>query len=277
MTEQTVRVVGGRLHVVDEGEVGRPPILLLHAGIADLRSWDALVPLLLGAGFRVIRHDTRSYGRSTTDDVEFTERADVIAVMDALGIDRAVLVGNSRGGRIAFDTAVEAPERVVAVVGVATTPGGLETINTPIEIALGAEMAALESADPIDPAAIADIDIRVWVDGPGQSPTRVPAAIREAVREMDTPLNRPDRIEGRPQALEPPVAARPHDLRCPILLVVGALDVSAPAQGAEFLAARAPDVRVETIPDVAHMVGMEVPDTLAAHIVDFLAPIPRWA
>src|SRR6478735_10994447 len=110
MTEQFVEVAGARLVAVDEG--AGPPIVLLHAGVADLRSWNALAPVLAAAGHRVVRYDARGFGRSTTEDVEFTHRADLIAVMDALGIDRAVLVGNSRGGMLAFDTALESPGRV---------------------------------------------------------------------------------------------------------------------------------------------------------------------
>ena len=119
-----VDVPGGHLFAIDEGS--GPPIVLLHAGVADLRAWDAMVEPLLAAGYRVVRFDTRGYGASTTEDVEFSHRADVRAVLDSLGIGRAALVGNSRGGMIAFDTAIESPERVVAVVGVAAGLGGFE-------------------------------------------------------------------------------------------------------------------------------------------------------
>ncbi len=75
-------------------------------------------------------YDARGFGRSTTEDVEFTHRADLVAVMDGLGLDRAALVGNSRGGMLAFDAALESPERVVAVVGVAAGLGGFESEST---------------------------------------------------------------------------------------------------------------------------------------------------
>ena len=118
--ERFVDVPGGRLFVVDEGD--GPPVVLLHAGIVDLRSWDGLVPHLVAAGYRAVRYDARAWGRSTTEDVAYSNRADLVAVLDALGIGRAALVGNSRGGQIAFDTAVEFPDRVVAVVGVGRRP-----------------------------------------------------------------------------------------------------------------------------------------------------------
>ena len=129
MHRSDVAVPGGTLNVVDEGE--GPPILLLHAGVADLRAWDDVVPHLTRAGHRVIRYDIRGLGRSITEDVEFSHRADLRAVLHAAGVERAVLVGNSKGGQIAIDTAIESPERAVAVVGVAAGLGGFDGGMTP--------------------------------------------------------------------------------------------------------------------------------------------------
>ena len=113
-------------------------LLDLHAGVADLRSWNALAPLLVAAvSCRPVRR--AGFGRPTTEDVEFSHRADLLAVMDALGIERGVLVGNSRGGMLAFDAALESPERVVAVVGVAAGLGGFDSELTPEEEAVERE------------------------------------------------------------------------------------------------------------------------------------------
>jgi 3-oxoadipate enol-lactonase len=277
MRDLSIDVPGGRLHAVDQGEPGDPPLLLLHAGIADLRAWDDLAPLLAGRGYRVVRYDRRGYGLSTTEDVEYSNRADVLAVLDHIGARQAVLVGNSQGGQVALDTAIEASDRVAAVVGVAAGLGGFEGTLTPEEERLFETMETLEEADPADPVAIADIDVRVWVDGPGQHDDRVSARIREAVRSMDEPLYRPDRVTGRPIPLRPPARDRVADLRCPVLAVAGELDVSEVVQTARHLEANAPDARALIWPDVAHMIGMEVPERLADAIVEFVERIPRWS
>ncbi len=268
---------GGRLQVDDEGDSEDPPVVLLHAGIADLRAWDEMVPSLVGAGYRVVRYDGRGFGASTTDDVEFSERADLIAVLDALRIDRAALVGNSRGGRIAFAVAIEVPDRVVAVVGVAAGLGGFDVDRTVEEIALFEEMDALDNAAEPDADAIADIDARVWVDGPGQPATRVPAAIRDKVMAMDRPNYAPGHVSGRPIPLDPPAAARLADLHCPVLAVAGDLEVSGVVQTARHLEAHVPTARAVILPGVAHMIGMELPDELATLIIGFLDPFPRWS
>jgi 3-oxoadipate enol-lactonase len=277
MHDQMIDVPGARLHVVDQGDPSHPPLVLLHAGIADLRAWDDAAPLLAAGGYRVVRYDQRGNGLTTTQDVEFSNRADVLSVLDHIGARRAVLVGNSRGGQIAIDTAIEFPERIAAVVGVAAGLGGFEGELTPKEEALFARMEALEEADPPDPVAIADIDLRMWVDGPGEPDDRVSTRIREAVRAMDEPLYQPGRIGGRPIRLVPPAADRLADLHCPVLAVAGELDVSEVAQTARHLAANAPDARAVIWPDVAHMIGMEAPERLAALILDFLGPLPRWS
>lgn len=286
MPDTFITVPGGRLHVVDEGEPGAPSILLLHAGIADLRSWDALVPHLVEGGYRTVRYDARGYGSSETEDIEYSNRADAIAVLDGRDIGRAALVGNSRGGQVAIDTAIEYPGRVVAVVGVAAGLGGFDGDATADEIAAFERMEALEeeldtATDEADRdrliAELLDLDTSLWVDGPGQPQDRVSAAIRDAVREMNATHAAKGPDQGRPIPLEPRANERLHDLRCPILAVAGTLDVSDVAQTAEHLAANAPNGRAAILPGVAHMIGMEAPERLAELTSEFLAGVPRWS
>jgi 3-oxoadipate enol-lactonase len=277
----TVAAPGATLHVIDEGASDRPPILLLHAGIADSRAWDALAPRLVEAGYRVVRYDRRGFGRTVTEDVEFSNRADLVAVLDALGIGRAALVGNSQGGQIAFDAAIEHPERVAAVVGVGAGLGGFEGDVTDDEIALFDRSEALEErldageTDVLD--ELLELDVAMWVDGPGQPIDRVPVDIRDLVRAMDREHYDPARVQGRPIPLRPPAAERLADLRAPVLAVAGALDVGEVVATAHHLAAELDQATAVVWPDVAHMIGMEAPDRLAGLIVDFLAPLPRWS
>lgn len=193
--EGFVEVPGGRLFVADDG--AGPAIVMLHARIVDQRAWDPIVPGILATGYRAIRYDARGFGRTETDDVEFSNRADVIAVLDSVGINRAVLVGNSGGGQVAFDTAIEFPERVVAVVGVGAGIGGFDGEPTAEEMALFEEDERLQDAEPRDVDAIVDLDVRLWLDGPGQQPDRVDAPTRAFFRSMDEAIYVPGRQHGR--------------------------------------------------------------------------------
>ena len=274
MMERFVDVPGGRLFARSDGD--GPPIVLMHAAIVDLRSWDAMVPGLVAAGYRVVRYDYRAFGRSTTEDVEFSNRADLLAVMDAFDIGQAALVGNSRGGSIAIDTAIESPQRVAAVVGLGAALGGFDGEDTAEEKAVFAEAERLESAAVPDIDALVDMEVRVWVDGIGRPAGRVDAAIREAVRTMDRALLEPGLVRGRPTRLDPPANDRLADLACPVLAVAGELDLSAMVQIARRIEAGAPNARAAIWPDVAHMIGMEAPARLNALLVEFLAPLRPW-
>jgi 3-oxoadipate enol-lactonase len=271
--ETFVDVPGGRLFVVADGE--GPPIVLVHSAIVDLRSWDAMVPFLAGAGYRVIRYDTRGFGRSTTDDVEFSNRADLLAVLDARDIQRCALVGNSRGAMIALDTILEAPERFVGFVWVGGGIGGFEGGEpTADELELFEAYDVAEGKNDVD--AMADLDVRIWVDGVGQPPDRVPAEIREAVRDMDRPLVTPGRVMGRPIPLEPAANERLGEIRLPTLIVAGALDTSGTLAAARRLAEGTGRARNVTLRNVAHLVGMEAPERLAELVVQLLSGLPRW-
>lgn len=272
--ERFVEVPGGRLYVKAEGD--GPPIVLLHSAIVDQRSWDGVVPDLVAAGYRVIRYDLRGFGRSVAMDVEFSERDDVRAVMDACGVRRAALVGNSRGGHIAFDVAIETPQLVLGIVTFGSGPGGFEGDMSAEEHALDAEWEGLRATPEPDPDALAELDLRVWVDGPGQPATRVPAAIREAVREAARPLYIPGHVAGRSVRLQPEANERLGELRCPVLAVAGALDLVGMVQAARRIEAGAPNARAVIWPDVAHMVAMEQPARSAALVSEFLAPLRPW-
>ncbi len=79
-------------------------MLFVHAGVATRAMWDPQFDDLAADHF-VIRYDTRGYGESRGEDEEFADRHDVLAVLDAVGVDRATVIGASRGGRIALDAA----------------------------------------------------------------------------------------------------------------------------------------------------------------------------
>jgi pimeloyl-ACP methyl ester carboxylesterase len=138
-------------------------------------------------------------------------------------------------------------------------------------------MDRLEAAQPADLEAIVALHTRVWVDGLGQPAGRAPAWIAAQVRETSALLAEPGHVFGRPIVLDPPAAGRLADLRCPVLAIAGALDVSDVAATARHVAANAPDARAEVLPGVAHMIGMERPEELAALIAEFLRPLRPWA
>ncbi len=268
-----IDVPGARLAAEDAGE--GPPILLVHSAIVNRRSWDAVVPLLVEAGYRVIRYDMRGYGESTAEDVEFIAHDDLLAVLDHVGVKRAAIVGNSMGAVFAIDALLAAPERFVAFAWVGGGIGGWDKEpSSPAEDALF--QAESDAEDAGDPDLAAELDTRIWVDGVGQPATRVDPEVRAAIKAMDRELLEPGRVFGTRLRPDPPAVGRLEAINVPTLVVIGDLDTIGTRGAAEMVADRVPGARIVHLPDVAHIIGMEAPDRLAALIVKHLAPLPRW-
>jgi pimeloyl-ACP methyl ester carboxylesterase len=125
------------IYVDDQGS--GEPVILLHGGIMDHQSWGNQIPAL-AEHFRVISPDTRGHGRSTDADDEFTYElfaADMVALMDELGIARASIVGFSDGGDAGLVLAREHADRVDKLVLLGTPyhtsnypPGTAEHFST---------------------------------------------------------------------------------------------------------------------------------------------------
>jgi 3-oxoadipate enol-lactonase len=204
--ERRVAVEGGELRVVDEG--AGPAVVLLHASIACLEACDGLAPLLVAAGYRVVRYDLRGSGGSATQAVPYSSRADLVAVLDALGIDRSAFVGNSVGGIIALEASLEFPERAVAAVTLAPYVVGFDAPVTPAEQALFDEEERLDALEPPGAEAMVAFDVAIWGDGPRQPAGRAPAWIRRRLAEWIRDNARPDRVAGKRIPLDPPAATR---------------------------------------------------------------------
>ena len=244
--------------------------MLVHAGIADARMWDPQWAAL-ATRHRVVRYDTRGFGRSETEDVPFANRADLVEVMDAAGLDRAVVVGCSRGGMIALDAVIEFPDRFSGLVWVCSGVGGLETTPTPLEVELDARDGELYEAR--DWEGVADLDLAHWVDGPGQPAGRAPEAVRAFVRGMilDTLLQ--EKVTGRPIPLQPPAAGRLGEVSVPVLAIAGLLDESSTAQAADALVAGVAGARRIDVPGVAHLPNLERPEWFTETLLAFLAEL----
>ena len=94
------------------------PVILLHGGLGHSGNWGYQVPTLVSSGYRAVLIDSRGHGRSTRDLRPFTYElmaSDVLAVMDALHLEKAAVVGWSDGACIALILAMKAPARVAGV------------------------------------------------------------------------------------------------------------------------------------------------------------------
>lgn len=105
---------------------GGPPVILMHPAAGSSASWEHQAPALTAAGFRCIAFDARGFGKSRAKDPEAMGHAsdDVLALADALGLDRFILIAAAYGGFGGLDFALRFPERLRAFV-LATSQGGI--------------------------------------------------------------------------------------------------------------------------------------------------------
>lgn len=260
-----VTVPGARLWFDDRGT--GPAVVFTPAAIADHRMWDAQLASF-SAGHRVVRWDLRTLGSSTNDTTPYSTRADLLAVLDHLGIERAALIGCSIGAGVTMSFAVEHPDRVAALVLIAPGVAGLVPPAWPEEAALDAQAERLEAAG--DWASLADFDVRTWVDGVGQPAGRAPAEVRRRVRTMllDTYEARHPQPEHIP--LRPPAGDRLKEVTAPILLVIGDLDTPPVRFTVDALAGSIPGAIVHHFPTAAHLPNMECPAEFDEVVLAFL-------
>ncbi len=270
MAEHRVPVPGGELYARADGS--GPAVVLIHAGIAHSDMWQPQVDWLAGR-HTVIRYDTRGFGRSQSEKTTYSNRADLLAVLDYFAVSRAVITGCSRGGNIAVDFTLEFPERVAGLVTVCGGLGGFElpeALHDPALNELFEKMDGLYEAGQFE--ELNEYEMQVFVDGPGQPVDRVDADLRAWVKEMNR-LNfaQTEVNEGStPIPLEPPAAGRLDEIQVPTLVMIGDLDTPGTRAAADALAAGIPRARQVVIPGTAHLPKLEQPARFATELGDFL-------
>lgn len=270
MTQKTeiLQVNGARIAYQVEGS--GEAVVLVHAGVANMSMWDDQVAGLRDR-YRVIRYDCRGYGRTSTEKVPFSNRDDIAALMDHLGVSSAHVVGLSRGGQIALDFAVEKPARVRSLVFAA---GGLSGYESPAwKPEEFEEPQRLEEAK--DWEGLAKWETQHWVNGPGQPADRVDPALRSRVHDWILSNYRAEKEPGEPQPLRPPAVGRLSELQAPLLVVVGTLDEPEALDTCRYLAAHVPGARLEIFEGAAHMLNLEQPQRFTRLIREFFASAAR--
>jgi pimeloyl-ACP methyl ester carboxylesterase len=110
------------------------PVILLHGGLGHSGNWGYQVPALLRSGYRAVLIDSRGHGRSTRDTQPFSYElmaSDVLAVMDALRLEKPCMVGWSDGACTALLLAAKVPSRIAGVFFFACNmdPSGVKPIE----------------------------------------------------------------------------------------------------------------------------------------------------
>lgn len=264
-----------KIHYKQTGS-GETTFILLHGFGASLFSWHAVMPELANYG-TVIAFDRPAFGL-TERPIAWGEGGNpyspeaqvelVISLMDALNIEQAILVGNSAGGKVAFETALAYPQRVQAIVAVdAAVYGGggappfvRPLLKTPQMRHLGPLIARQIEKNGDDFIRTA------WHD-----PAKITAETWEG-------YHKPLRAENWDRALweltiasqESELAEQLDQLTLPVLVITGDDDRIVPTEQSLRLAEELPNATLNVITESGHLPHEEQPEDFMQAVIKFL-------
>lgn len=267
-----VQSSGAQLCATDVGQ--GEAVVFLHAGVADRRMW-AEQQARLQRSFRTVAYDRRGFGLTRSAPEPYDQLVDLMRVLDALAIKRAVLAGCSLGGRIATQAALVHPDRVRALVVIASAAGVTEVAPNYSEL-VQARHVALEAADEAkDLAKVNAIEARLWLDGPDQDEGRVGGSVRDLFLEMNGIALAAGNVgEAAPG---PSLLGRLGELRMPVLLVPCGLDYPEIELGMRAMARQIPRATLHRLEDCAHLPSLEQPAQVGDLLANFLGQLPPGA
>ncbi|QHC21304.1 alpha/beta fold hydrolase [Streptomyces sp. GS7] len=247
---------------IDDGELfyetagAGPAVVLLHGGMLDQHMWDEQFAWLVNSGLRVIRYDSRGHGLSSTVTGDWANHDDLAALLDALDVPSAVLVGLSHGSRVALDTALAHPDRVTALALAAPGISGRAFTDPFVLEHIKEQVAAIGAPDGAE--RYVEHFLRMWVDGPHRGPSAVHPGFRERMRASAT-ANVEVHADGVGAGLPIEVGAfdRLGEIRVPTIVLDGDLDSSDISANAHAIAVTVPGARRIRVPAAGHMVNLE--------------------
>jgi pimeloyl-ACP methyl ester carboxylesterase len=224
------------------------PIILLHGGLGHSGNWSYQAPSLVSSGYRAVVIDSRGHGRSTRDARPYSYdlmASDVLAVMDALRIEKAGLVGWSDGACTSLVLARKTPARVTGVFYFACNmdPSGVKEIVFHPDSPLG-RCFARHTKDYAEFSATPE-QFKAFVD---------------TVSLM--------------QKTQPNYSARDlAEIHVPVVIAQSEHEEFIKPEHAEYLAQTIPNAKLLTLPGVSHFAPLQRPEVFNRALLNFLSTL----
>ncbi|MBB5777602.1 alpha/beta fold hydrolase [Nonomuraea jabiensis] len=278
-TTGVAQVDGIRLHYTRAGD--GPLVVLLHGWPQTSHCWRHIVGPL-AAEFTVVAPDLRGYGLSDKPAGGYDKRrmaADMAELVDALGFERAAVVGHDRGARVAHRWGLDRPDQVgkVAVLDIVPTREMFRRLDASVAAGYWHWLFHLQ---PDLPERLVGHDVRGYLEYFFERWTYnrhgLPA---EAVDFYVQAFGRPGalragfddyRAHERDLALDDEDAAAGRRLTMPVLALWGSVGLPARLPSEEIWREYADDVTAAEIPECGHFIAEERPEVLLAHLREFL-------
>jgi 2-succinyl-6-hydroxy-2,4-cyclohexadiene-1-carboxylate synthase len=268
MARLTVNGLGLNVEVAGGG----PPWLLLHGFMGSTATWASHLPELSGRA-TTIGVDFIGHGASDTpaDPARYTMShciADLLAVLDRLGVERTGVLSYSMGARVALHLALAAPERVASMVLESGSPG----------LADESERSARRASDEALAATIERGGVQAFVAHWEQLPlfasqNTLPVEVRSALRRQrlhNSAQGLAHSLRGMGTGTQASLWSRLGEIDVPALLITGALDEKYCQIGCAMAGAM-PRARLAVVPGAGHAVHLERPDKFVRLVLGFMA------
>jgi len=271
-------VAGEAVPVMGAGESAGPAVLLVHGFGGSTFSWRLTVPALAAAGYRAVALDLANFGLSEkrweADTSHPAQARRVLAVMDALGIEEATLVGHSMGGNVILHVAMLAPERVRALIlvdaaavraGQGSSPGG-GLASAALQVPPLRQVARQTVRRVVDDDRLVEMLSSAYADPGFVSPEIAEGYLAQIqTRDWDLALLAVVRDSGR-NALP----AELGTLDLPVQVIWGAQDPWIPLAAGEALRNGIPGARLDVIEEAGHLPFEEQPEAFMTRLLRFL-------
>lgn len=269
MARMDTTINGHRLFYLEAGDPQGLPVVFIHGFPFSHGMWQPQLQAL-PAGIRAIAYDLYGLGASDPGDGQYTIEGhvdDLIALLDCLSLNKAVLVGLSMGGYIALRALERNPDRVLAAVLCDTRS---EADANEVKLRRAAQIKAVKEEGPV---AFAEGFLKA-VFAP-ESFERRPEAVAmiRAIVEATPPRS----IAGTLLALaaRSDTTASLEKIQVPVLILVGEKDQTTPVEAAKAMHARIPGSKLEILPGAGHLSNLENPEAFNRCLWEFLRSVPR--
>ena len=244
----------------------KPTVVFIHGVLNDHSVWILQSRYLAHHGWNVLAIDLPGHGKSGGEPPATVEAASttIVALLDALGVAQAALVGHSFGSLIALETAARAPARVSHLVLVGTAYP-MRVSPALLESSVSAPMKAIEMVNTFSHATLAPppsaLGPGTWLYGGSRALMRRVLASTPRVNVFHTGFKACDDYANGEAAMA--------QVQCPTLFVLGSLDQMTPPKSAQSLIGHAPNAQVVVLP-AGHSLMTEAPDGVLQALQDFL-------
>ncbi len=244
------------------------PLVMIHAGLLDLRMWDEQF-WALAEHYQVIRYDLRGHGRTAMPvSRTFSHADDLSELLEYLEIDKVALVGLALGARVALDFTLDNPGTVTSLVLAAPFIGGYDNISPE------QEMRDEELARVITNGDQQEL-LQFWLIEPAFPQPRDRPVVYQHFRQMLDDHDFQDYLNpARERHLSPRAIERFDEVHVPMLVIVGDQDKLEVGAMAELLEAGVVDVQLVTLRGTGHFVNMERPQQFNRLVDTFLKRLP---